>query len=84
MGPVHVSNWIWGLWEREELRIELVFGWGLRIELVFGWGNRKAPYAATENKGGRLNLGRKEDNFSRLTLRWEIQCMSLRFRRDSG
>lgn len=72
MGPVDVNNWIWGLREREELR----------LELVFGWGNRKAPDAATENTGGRLNLGRKEDNFSRLTLRWEIQCMSLRFRRE--
>lgn len=38
---------------------------------VFGWGNREVLFIDIENKGRRIDLRRKEYNFSRLILRWD-------------
>lgn len=50
MESMNVSDWIRGLWEREELK--------RRAGVC--WGSREVPYGDTGNKGGRTDLGRKD------------------------
>lgn len=60
---------------------------------MFSWGNREVPsadrkfpatgkFSAHREQGGRLDLRRKDYNFRKLTLMWDIQRVSLRFRRE--
>lgn len=83
VGTGDMRNWTWGLWEREELRIRACVWLGqqgssiCREEVLC---NRK--FSTHREQGRRTDLGRKDYNFSKLTLRRDILCVSLRFRRE--
>lgn len=71
MELMSVSDWLWGVRERGEPR----------TMVVLGYSNMESPFTKNRHRE-RTGLGREDYHFRRLTLRWDVQCMSLRFRRQ--